>query len=288
MAALKNHCVILNPTANRGKAATWIPEMEFWTKPTALAIARGPGDATTLAEKAISDGMETIVAAGGDGTINEVINGIRDAPCRLGILPVGTVNVFAKELGLPCHDIKACWDVIARGTTQSVDLFRANERLFVQMAGAGLDAKAIAHTSKRLKRSLGWFGYVWKALTLLRQPLPPIKIVTTDGEDSGCSILIGNGRYYGGSIPLFSKASHQDGLLDVVILRSLRLRDTLHLLKEYLRSFPWSEHPGIRYLQTPWLKITSSEPVDIEVDGEWVGLTPLIVEPFPVPLRVHC
>ncbi len=281
--------VIVNPTAQGGRALRRLRRLEPWVAPEHVLQTQAPGHVESLVGEALEDGAETLVVAGGDGTLNEVINSLNGASCQLGILPVGTMNVFARELGLPWNAIGDCWEIIRRGRTKEVDLFSANDRLFVQMAGVGLDAKTIASTSSRFKKLVGPFAFVWRGLTLLRGPHPRLQIVTGEGdEDEAFSVLVGNGRFYGGSLPLFSKANHQDGLLDVLLFYRLGLPDIARAVEGSMRSRPWENHPGVRYLQTRELKITSQEPVEFELEGEWSGHTPLSIRPHAERLTVIC
>ena len=148
-------CVIFNPAARGDKARHFRQHLDEIASQGALKATTVPGDARRLATEAVADGFELIVAAGGDGTVNEVLNGIGDAAdgfarARLGVLPLGTVNVFAREIGLPLR-IERAWETLQRGREARLDLpcveFSANgvrrRQYFVQLAGAGLDARAI-------------------------------------------------------------------------------------------------------------------------------------------------
>ena len=101
------------------------------------------GHAAALAEQAAADGLDVVVALGGDGTVNEVVNGLAGSKIALGLLPIGTVNVFAMELGLPSHNLELCWDVIQGENERLADLPSANGKYFVQLAGVGLDAQVV-------------------------------------------------------------------------------------------------------------------------------------------------
>ena len=107
------------------------------------------------------EGFERIVAAGGDGTINEVVNGIAGSDAALGLLPMGTMNVFATELGLPSYDLNRCWEIIKAEHTRLIDLPSANGKHFVQLAGVGLDAQVVKETSLALKRNFGPLSYLF-------------------------------------------------------------------------------------------------------------------------------
>ncbi len=218
--------VIFNPTARGDKAIVFKSRLSALAGPIRLLPTRGPGDAGILAAQAAAEGIGTVVAAGGDGTVNEVANGLASAgrfPIgpRLGVIPLGTVNVFAKELGLP-SDLGAAWECIRAGRTTRIDLAVAQHsggsRWFVQMAGAGLDSQAIARVDWALKKRVGPLAYVWAGFRALHGPLPRIDVTGGPGPVSGELALLGNGRFYGGRFPVFPAACLSDGKLDLALL----------------------------------------------------------------------
>jgi diacylglycerol kinase (ATP) len=160
-------CVIFNPAARGNRARHFRRQLDFIGAQCALKATAAPGDARRLAAEAIGEGYDLIAAAGGDGTMNEVLNGLGDAPdgfarARLGVLPLGTVNVFARELKIPLR-LERAWDVLRRGSEMKIDLPRAEfsangrtgRRYFVQLAGAGLDARAIELVDWQHKKKSG-------------------------------------------------------------------------------------------------------------------------------------
>ena len=165
-----------------------------------------PGDARRIAAEAVSEGFEKIVAAGGDGTINEVVNGVAGSSARMGILPLGTVNVLAKEIGIPEGNLAAAWKVVETGKTLALDLPMANDQYFIQLAGVGLDAEVVRRTPLDSKKTFGPLSYIL-TLVQLAAAKPPRVIFETEGWPSreGCFALIGNGRLYVGPFP-FSNA----------------------------------------------------------------------------------
>src|SRR5262249_38734294 len=161
-----------NPAARGDKARRFRRHLESIGMQSTLRQTAAAGDARRLAAEAVREGFEVVVAAGGDGTLNEVLNGIGDVPdgferARLGVLPLGTVNVFAQELGIPAR-LEAAWDTIQRGRQTRIDLpwveHKANgpsaRRCFAQMSGAGLDARAIELVKWQIKKMVGPVAYV--------------------------------------------------------------------------------------------------------------------------------
>jgi diacylglycerol kinase (ATP) len=203
--------VIFNPVACGNKARRFRRRVEAIDAQCALKATTAPGDARRLAAEAVQEGFDLVVAAGGDGTVNEVLNGLGDVPdgfarACLGVLPLGTVNVFARELGLPLR-IERAWEVLQRGRETRIDLpsaeFAANgarrRQYFAQLAGAGMDARAIELVDWEHKKKIGPLAYFIAGLKALREPKPKI-IVRVDGREIGGELaLIGNGRFYAGT-----------------------------------------------------------------------------------------
>jgi len=134
--------VIINPTARSERARALCRKIEHLSTQAYVRITNGPGEARALAEQAAAEGCERVVAAGGDGTINEVVNGIAGSQTALGLLPLGTMNVFATELGLPIGNLKKCWDIIENGQVKAVDLLRANDRILCRWRESGLTRRS--------------------------------------------------------------------------------------------------------------------------------------------------
>ena len=264
--------VILNPAARSERAkAVWrrIERLPNCTmRPTSA-----PGDARAVAEAALREGFTTIVAAGGDGTVNEVVNGIAGSDVALGILPVGTMNVFAAELGLP-GDLDEAWAIIQAGRTRPVDLLRANQQYFVQLAGVGLDAQVVQATSWNSKKTFGPLSYLISAAQIAARKPPRIYVEADDEVREGSFVLIGNGRYYGGPLAVFKDARIDDGKLDVLIFKNLAYLD----IARYITNIFIGKHtdlPDVEYFQTKKAVVRSEEDVPVEVDGEVVGSLPV-------------
>lgn len=275
--------VILNPAARSERAKSAWKRIEKLPNCTMRATT-GPGDAQAVAEAAVQEGFKTIVAAGGDGTVNEVVNGIVGSDVALGILPVGTMNVFAAELGLP-GDLDEAWAVIRAGRTRKVDLLRANQQYFIQLAGVGLDAQVVQATSWNFKKNFGPLSYLISAAQIAARK-PPRLMVEADGiTREGSFVLIGNGRYYGGPVAFFKDARIDDGKLDVLIFKNLAYLD----IARYLATVFMGKHttlPDVEYFQTKRAVVRSDEDVPVEVDGEVVTTLPVTFRISSRKLRV--
>src|SRR6202166_5442633 len=143
--------IILNPAAHSERAQRKRAQVESLARDCVVCTTTRTGEAELMARRGIKEGFEKIVAAGGDGTINEVVNGLAGSDAALGLLPIGTMNVFATELGLPAHDLGLCWNIIQGENTRLVELPSAIGKHFVQLAGVGLDAQVVKQPILTLK-----------------------------------------------------------------------------------------------------------------------------------------
>ncbi len=282
---MNDTAVILNPAARGDRAKRLRARIETLTNGAALYATSRCGDAECLARDAVKDGFRRIVAAGGDGTVNEVVNGIAGSDAALGLLPLGTMNVFATELGLP-NDLERCWQVVCDGATRLVDLPSANGKHFVQLAGIGLDAQVVKETSLAFKRSFGPLSYLVSAAQISARPPPRLHVEAADGgTHEGSFVLLGNGRLYGGPFPFFKQAVIDDGLFDVLVFKKLSYLDMMRYLQDVIfRSEITS--PEVEYLQTTAVRVTSEDAVPVEIDGELIGNCPVQFKIQPQGLRV--
>jgi len=272
---VNNTLVILNPAAHGERARRRRARVEELAGGCLVHATSRRGDAEKLARRAATDGYETIVAAGGDGTVNEVVNGIAESKAVLGLLPIGTMNVFATELGLPTHDLDRCWNIVQGENTRLVDLPIANSNFFVQLAGVGLDAQVVKETSTKLRRNVGPVSYVVAAAQIAARRPPRLSIESENASiNEGSFVLIGNGRLYGGPFPFFKHAVMDDGLFDVVVFKRLGYLEIIKYLQDVIFSSE-IRTPEVEYFQTRRLRVESDEPVPVEVDGELVGNCPV-------------
>ena len=278
-------CVIFNPAAKGDKARRFRRHLDEIGAESGLKLTTAPGDARRLATEAVAENYEVVVAAGGDGTVNEVLNGIADAPeglerVRLGVLPLGTVNVFARELGLP-QKLEPAWKIIRGGKDRRIDLPKVDygadgkrqRRYFVQLGGAGLDARAIELVNWELKRRTGPLAYVWAGLHAMLDTPPEITAEGGASQARGGLVLIGNGRLYGGSYRVFPQADLQDGLLDVCVFPKVNWWTLTRCGPPLLinGSLPSGL---VENFQAERITLSSGTNVPLEVDGELIGHLP--------------
>jgi diacylglycerol kinase (ATP) len=278
-------CVIFNPMARGNKARHFRHWLDSAAKECALKPTKCAGDARRLGQEAVRENFELVIAAGGDGTVNEVLNGIGDVPSgfentRLGVLPLGTVNVFARELCLPLK-IADTWNILRRGKEKRIDLpvvefmtdGKKDRRYFAQLAGAGLDARAIELVSWKHKKKVGPLAYVIAGLKALREPQPRIKVRADGREVSGELVLTGNGRFYGGSFAVFPDAELSNGLLEVCCVPRADFLTLLRCAPGVLFQQRLPEK-AIHRLSVKTFELTSETKAAFELDGEWVGYLP--------------
>jgi len=279
-------CVIFNPAARGNKARHFRRHLGDMAGQSAFKATNAPGDARRLAAEAVAENFELIVAAGGDGTIHEVLNGLGDAPdgferARFGVLPLGTVNVFARELKIPLRIARA-WDVLQNGREMNIDLgcaeYSANgvrqKRFFAQLAGAGLDARAIELMDWSHKKKIGPLAYVIAGLKALREQKPKITVHMDGKNFAGELVLIGNGKFYGGSFEFLPAADLRDGLLEVCLFPRVDFPTLLRCAPGFLARQKLPEKMVCRFRAETFALVCESAAA-FELDGEWVGNLPV-------------
>ena len=246
------------------------------------------GDARRFVSEA--DTVDLLIAAGGDGTLNEVVHGLMDLskPARpiLGIVPLGTANDFATGCGIPRDPAKALVLCI-RGEAVPIDIGKANDHWFINAASSGFGAEITATTSPELKRLLGPAAYTVMGAVLAinlyhyqgRLTLPDREII-----GSGLVAIVGNGRQTGGGIQVAPRARIDDGLLDVLVVRQISPTALLAAARE-LQQLP-SDGQYISYWQTPWLEVHPEEAIPVNLDGEPLRFSAVRYEAVPKAIRV--
>jgi len=286
---MDNCCIVLNPEARTARRLGVASELSTVAPQAILRLTQGPGHAEAIAREAVAMGFSTVVAGGGDGTINEVLRGIAGSDIRFGVLPLGTMNVFARELGLPLA-WPAAWARIAHGNERRVDVGWANGMPFAQLAGVGFDAQAIARVNPLLKRRLGPVAYLWAGLQSLFLPAAQITVLAEGRAPmQGVWVVLGTGRYYGGPFTVFPDAKNGDGLLNVLVVRDL----SIHCLLSGLLTLPMGWHTkieGVTYFQTRRLRVEPLQGQETspewELDGELIGRAPVDFHVTQNALRV--
>jgi diacylglycerol kinase (ATP) len=289
------YLLIVNPVSGSGLARRQVESVEkaFEKRGQSIDVrfTEGPGHAEALAREGAASDYDVIIGGGGDGTINEVLNGMSGSEKRLAIIPWGTGNVFATEMRFP-RRIGALCKMIIKGESERLDLGVANGRKFLLMVGAGVDAYSLKELKGQgLKRRLGALAYAIAGIgAFTRYRYPEIRIATAEGKvDAGSFVLVSNTRIYGDVFSFTPAASPMDGLLDVFVFRETGRWNTIVLALRYLgRSLI---NPNIartplglrqsRIYRTTRLTLSSSKRVDSQVDGELGGELPLEISALP-------
>jgi diacylglycerol kinase (ATP) len=284
--------LIVNPTAGRHRRfAGALARLSAGGATVRLLTTAARGDAERLAAEIAEAGkVDGIVAAGGDGTINEVVNGMAGSGLPLGILPLGTANVLAWELGIGDRLADAAAAISARATRR-IHLGRCNGRYFIMMAGVGLDAHIVAAIRPGLKRALGRFGlgkltYVAEGLNQIARLRPARYRVTVDGQTSDvAAAIIANGRFYAGRYVVAPAADLGAPVLQACLFarggRAQAMRYSLAMLLDRLHRSP-------DLTIAPGTSIAIDGPVGdpIQADGDIIGRLPAVIELAPTTLEL--
>lgn len=247
---------------------------------------RAPGHAQELAAHAAAAGSACVLVCGGDGTINEAVNGLAGSETALAVLPAGTVNLWAKEMALPSEPGDAVRLVLS-GERRRVDLGRAGERYFLMLASVGIDAYAVQAVTAERKRRWGRYAYAAAGIAdLLRHGGRPLAIEAgrTRFRGRALAAVIGNTRLYGGLLYAAHRARIDDGLLDLRVYAGAGARQLLpQLVRTLAGRLPRADE---LYLQTPELRIAAPRPLPVQADGEHIGVLPMTFRAVPRALTV--
>jgi diacylglycerol kinase (ATP) len=283
-------CIILNPIAGAVKNIDAIQARLRGLKAERFCVSEGPGNAEKFASEA-SD-FDLIVAAGGDGTLNEVVNGIAQGGCdaALGVLPLGTGNDFARTLGVP-NNLDSAIEQIMAGKTRAIDLVRVTSdriRYFVNVSSGGFSGVVDEKLTPEMKRTWGPLAYLRSAAAAfseLRGYATTVVFDDVEGLDLDLyNIVVANGRYVAGGIPIAPEADLVDGLLDIVLIPERGPADLAILAAQILVGKHLSSD-GIVFRRAKKIAINSRPGMWFNVDGELIGNEPATFELLPQALR---
>ncbi len=269
---------VWNPVSRRlaqpklEEAAAWLLDQGWDVE---VRRTQHPLHAVELAGEAAAAGVDVVAACGGDGTVNEVVNGLAGSQTALAVLPGGTANVWAKEAGIP-RDPRRAVRLIVEGERRAVDVGCAGARRFLLMAGAGFDAHIVGHVSPAVKRALGASSYVTQGFRELLGYRGAEQTLRIDGEEVRSPVfwlVLGNTRSYGGAVRITNQSLVDDGLLDLCVFQDPGvLRFALYGVR-ILSGLQRLSHRVI------WRRVRRIEiegpPLPVQVDGELAGETPM-------------
>lgn len=278
---MKRARIIYNPTSGREVFRKEIPtvleKLERAGYETSTHATSGAGDAMKEARRISEREYDLVVVAGGDGTINEVVSGIAEAPYKptLGIIPAGTTNDFARALAIP-RDIQKAVDMIIEHRVQALDIGKVNGKYFVNIAGGGWLTELTYDVPIKLKSAIGQLAYYIKGIEMLPS-LHPVS-VTIEYDDQVFTgeimlFLVANTNSVGGFEKLAPNALVDDGYFDLLILKKTNLAEFLRLATAALRG-AHLEDERIIYTQAKKIKVTPNEKMLLNIDGEYGGELP--------------
>ena len=239
-----------------------------------LKLTQAVGDAQRLAREAVEQHIDVVIAVGGDGTINEIIQALAGSETALGVLPGGTANVWAREVGIPL-DVSGAREVLVHGQRRRIDLGRANERYFLLMAGIGLDGEVTHAVEKKSLKRLGAFAYLlmgaWLGLSY-----PSFRtFLQVDGrvvKVNALQMIIGNTQLYGGAVKYTWQAKCDDGLLDICIVRKHDMWNRVLIFLDFILHRE-QRRQWVYYMTCKSVKLRTRRPIAMQIDGDPVGYT---------------
>ncbi|WP_156290998.1 diacylglycerol kinase [Oceanobacillus salinisoli] len=278
---MKKARIIYNPSSGREAFKKELPyvlqKLEEAGYESSAHATTGEGDAEAAAKHAISRSFDLVVAAGGDGTINEVIHGLAEQNHRpkLGIIPTGTTNDFARALNIP-RDIPKAVDIIVEGHSSLLDIGRVNDHYFINIAGGGKLTELTYDVPAKLKTVLGQLAYYVKGIEMLPSLKPARVKIEYDGnviDEDIMIFLVSNSNSVGGFEKLAPDANLHDGYFDLIILKKVNLAEFVRIVTLALRGVHLDDE-NVIYKQAKRIIVTPEEKMQLNIDGEYGGLLP--------------
>lgn len=281
--------VVANPMARRN-AARLIDELRAASPPnTEWDIIETRREQFAFGELADRVGdAQVVVTVGGDGTVTDALTGLGDLNVPIAILPGGSTNVIAQEIGLPFDAASVSKLIFGERDLRVMDAATCNQRLFLHMAGAGFDSRIFDHTNPDLKRKVGWFAYLPGAASSLRLPPARFQVKTESAEFELTSpmVLVANGAgIIRPSLYVFPGISSTDGWLDLIAITASSPTAIAGLLARFA-SRTMDRSPHIIHTRARQVSITSDPPMPVQVDGDVIGAQDVRIEIKPGRARI--
>jgi len=242
--------------------------------PFRIRETAAPGDAVVMARESAHEGADAVVAVGGDGTMNEVADGLAGSATRLAFVPHGTGNVFAREFSLP-ESVEGCLDLLSTGKTISVRMAKANDRRFVLLASAGFDAEVVERMNSRQKNLLGIAAYVICGARHILRSQPALWLEFPDRTRiEAQAVIVARGKKYGGNVTIAPGGDIAGETFQVIaLLRKGRWSIAKFALDALRGKHVDSRHVLVRV--SPSLFVRCAIPSACQVDGEYLGPLPV-------------
>lgn len=270
---MKSYKFIVNPIAGGGKAKALVPKIKEYFKTSGVDFdiyqTKGPLDAIEAAARAAEEGFEVVVAAGGDGTVNEILNGLVGTKAILAVIHGGKGNDFATAVNMPRNLDSAC-QALLRAETKNIDLGKVMDRFFINSVGVGFDATVALRVNRGIKPFRGTSAYVYAFFeTLWSYKLVEMEIDLGDGPIEAAPLLVavGIGQAYGGGMKIVPDAIQDDGLFDVCVFNEMnRLALIYHFPKVFSGKLKQLEQAGMYRARE--IKLSLSEVSPLHMEGE--------------------
>jgi YegS/Rv2252/BmrU family lipid kinase len=295
--------LIVNPTAGAGKTVRYLPHILELVESINLdfdyQLTESPGHAVEIAQLAVKDGYQVVISVGGDGTINEVVNGLYStgdiSNVSLGIISTGTGADYIRTLGIPRPYREACKrftdPVMVKADLGLVECMHNGQsvnRVYVNFAGLGFDAEIVRATTQTFKMLGDRPSYLMGLLSTLALYKNRDVDLEIDGESTGrkiCTVIMSNGKYGGGGMLTAPNADPFDGLFDVVIIGDLSKPDLLWSLPMIYKGTHLS-HPKVSVQRAKDVNINTGKNMSVQADGDLIGETPARFKILPGVLNV--
>ncbi|MEP7198890.1 MAG: diacylglycerol kinase family protein [Chloroflexota bacterium] len=294
--------LIHNPTAGQRNWDTALHEVGAhlrslgWQLTVRQTAQRG--DATTFARAAVAERLDVVLVAGGDGTINEALNSLAHSAVALGVLPIGTANVWAQEIGLPVprlldpdpNPLLTGVKQLCDGVVYVMDLGQVNDRYFMLYGSVGFDAHIVREMEARtdLKQQIGGLAYYIAGAAAAWQFRGTRATLAIDGKRIRrriWAVMAGNTQLYGGVMRVAPDALADDGLLDIVVVEGHGPLATLRHYAGFILRGIWTDSQ-IELFRARTVEITTQQPMPVQVDGDAAGVSPITIRVVPAALRV--
>ncbi|HUU12829.1 MAG TPA: diacylglycerol kinase family protein [Terriglobia bacterium] len=287
--------ILFNPAAGRGRARRMLGDalevLRVGGVEPQIRESRDARHLVELARQAARENPDVLVSAGGDGTHHGVLNGIFGSEVALGMIPLGTGNIFAAGLGIPA-DPRLAAAILLAGRTRQVDVARVGPTVYGCVAGVGFDSVVTRFANERVRRLRGRLAYAWAILRCLRRfRAEPLELRSEVRDFSGPVVfaVVGNHSTYGGGVKIAPLARMDDGLLDVCIVPPMPLLELLRWIPRAYRGEHLA-HPRIVYFQAKRVSLASPSPsadgLELFGDGEFICELPATIEVAPRSVKI--